>query len=146
MSMRKTVGLMITAFLIMIISTLAVSAYPHTCMISPGVGHPMLPDTDCDGIVDMEDNCPFITNPMQRDAEGNGLGDACDLYIESITTNPADFVYNGRAFNTYVTLYNNRDYNMRNLKIRVLVPELGIESVRYIDNLGMLFIEFSVNL
>lgn len=107
----------------------------QTCMISPGIGGPLFPDADCDGFIDMEDNCPFIVNPMQRDADQNGLGDACDLYIESIRTNPADFVFNGRAFNTIVTLYNYREHNIRNLKVRVIIPELRIESVRYIDNL-----------
>ena len=82
--MNKLMGLMIITFLIIVISPGFVSA--QTCVISPGPGGPMLPDFDCDGIVDMEDNCPFITNPVQRDADGNGLGDMCDVYIESITT------------------------------------------------------------
>lgn len=133
--MNKTIISIILSILALMLISTSVSAYPHTCMVSQGVGHPLIPDTDCDGVVDPVDNCPFITNPVQRDAEGNGLGDACDLYIESITTNPADFVFNARAFNTYVTLHNNRDYNIRNLKVRVLIPELGIESVHYIDNL-----------
>ncbi len=122
--------------LVLIISMTAMpSASAHTCAISPSINQPLMPDTDCDGVPDEYDNCAYITNPMQRDAEGNGLGDACDLYIESITTSPADFVYNTRAFNSYVTIYNNREYNIRNLKIRLIMPELGIESVRYIDNL-----------
>jgi hypothetical protein len=72
---------------------------------------------------------------LQQDAEGNGLGDACDLYLESVNTNPGDFVFNGRAFNVIATMHNNRDYNIRNIKVRVIIPELGIESVQYIDNL-----------
>jgi hypothetical protein len=66
-------------------------ASAQTCMISEGIGKALLPDTDCDRIVDIQDNCPFITNPMQRDYDGNGLGDACDLYVESISTSPSDF-------------------------------------------------------
>jgi len=131
--MNKLIVLMITAFLIIVISPGFVSA--QTCAISPGPGHPLLPDFDCDGIVDMEDNCPFITNPMQRDADGNGLGNLCDVYIESITTNPADFVFNGRAFNAYATIYNNREHNLRNVKVRLIMPEIRVESVQYIDNL-----------
>ena len=130
--MKKHVFLIILALLVLVFSMASVSAQ---CAISPGMGQPVLPDLDCDGVIDMEDNCPFIPNPKQRDAEGNGFGDACDLYIESITTNPADFVFNGRAFNTHVTLYNNREHNLRNLKVRVIIPELGVESVRYVDNL-----------
>lgn len=123
---------------ILLLITVAIApalASAQTCMISRGLPYKLMPDTDCDGIIDAEDNCPFIPNPMQRDAEGNGLGDVCDLYIESISTSPSDFVYNGRAFETIVTLNNNRNYNIRNIKIRVIVPELGIESVKYVDNL-----------
>jgi hypothetical protein len=133
--MHKTITFILCLALAFVLGAMTASA--QSCAISSGLGHPLLPDTDCDGIVDMQDNCPYITNPVQRDADMNGLGDACDLYIESIRTNPADFVYNGRAFNTIVTLENNRDYNIRNMKVRVFVPELGIESVQYIDNINV---------
>ncbi len=35
-------------------------------------------DTDGDGIFDVDDNCPTTSNADQRDANANGLGDACD--------------------------------------------------------------------
>jgi arylsulfatase A-like enzyme len=38
-------------------------------------------DADCDGIADDDDNCPFISNPDQKDTyppQGNGIGDSCD--------------------------------------------------------------------
>ncbi len=34
-------------------------------------------DTDGDGIVDLNDNCPLVFNPLQEDADLDGLGDAC---------------------------------------------------------------------
>ncbi|MBU0757631.1 MAG: hypothetical protein KKF44_06180, partial [Nanoarchaeota archaeon] len=37
-----------------------------------------LPDKDDDGINDMEDNCPEMTNQDQSDYDGDGFGDACD--------------------------------------------------------------------
>jgi uncharacterized delta-60 repeat protein len=36
-------------------------------------------DTDGDGIPDGDDNCPFVQNSDQDDADDNGLGDACDF-------------------------------------------------------------------
>ncbi|MHA8061244.1 gliding motility-associated C-terminal domain-containing protein [Aquirufa beregesia] len=35
-------------------------------------------DTDGDGLVDFEDNCPSTYNPNQLDTDRDGLGDACD--------------------------------------------------------------------
>ncbi|MCX6832626.1 MAG: C10 family peptidase [candidate division Zixibacteria bacterium] len=36
------------------------------------------PDWDGDGIPNVSDNCPLISNPTQTDADIDGLGDACD--------------------------------------------------------------------
>ncbi len=35
-------------------------------------------DTDGDGKINSEDNCPNVANPDQADADGDGKGDACD--------------------------------------------------------------------
>jgi hypothetical protein len=34
-------------------------------------------DTDEDGVIDDEDNCPYDANADQTDSDGNGIGDAC---------------------------------------------------------------------
>ena len=46
--------------------------------ISPDLPDPMTTDTDKDGIVDAEDNCPLVANPDQEDADASGYGDACE--------------------------------------------------------------------
>ncbi len=43
-------------------------------------------DTDLDGILDIEDNCPLIANPGQEDYDNDGFGDVCDEEI-SISLN-----------------------------------------------------------
>lgn len=35
-------------------------------------------DTDGDAVLDMDDNCPLVFNPIQGDMDGDGIGDDCD--------------------------------------------------------------------
>ena len=44
----------------------------------PPVEDPPPPDTDGDGVIDDEDNCPEDANADQIDSDVNGKGDACD--------------------------------------------------------------------
>ena len=44
----------------------------------PPAEDPPPPDTDGDGVIDDEDNCPEDANADQIDSDVNGKGDACD--------------------------------------------------------------------
>ena len=35
-------------------------------------------DQDNDGVSNARDNCPTVTNPDQKDSDGDGIGDVCD--------------------------------------------------------------------
>ncbi len=55
---------------------------------APGYG-PQL-DTDGDGILDANDNCPRISNADQADADGDGVGNVCDNCVNTANPNQAD--------------------------------------------------------
>src|SRR5687768_10174999 len=48
-------------------------AFGKNCSQNPGACGPDV-DLDDDGIADAEDNCPFVPNPLQEDADQDGFG------------------------------------------------------------------------
>ena len=56
-----------------------------------------LQDSDGDGVLDADDNCPSVANPTQEDADADGAGDICD---ECTDTDGDGFGNPGYASNT----------------------------------------------
>jgi len=52
-------------------------------------------DSDGDGWVDDEDNCPTIANPDQSDLDGDGVGDTCDNCVSNANADQADLDADG---------------------------------------------------
>ncbi|MEZ4367640.1 MAG: thrombospondin type 3 repeat-containing protein [Kofleriaceae bacterium] len=44
-------------------------------LVGLGIG---VPDSDGDGVEDLDDNCQYVANADQADGDGDGLGDVCD--------------------------------------------------------------------
>jgi len=51
---------------------------PQAALVDVGFDELTNPDTDGDGIPDVNDNCPFVSNADQLDTDLDGLGNACD--------------------------------------------------------------------
>jgi hypothetical protein len=61
------------------------TAPPSTEPTNPSL-FPQIPDTDSDsdGIPDSRDNCPSASNSDQKDSDGDGKGDICDVVIAGV--------------------------------------------------------------
>jgi galactose oxidase-like protein len=67
-------------------------------------GRYVIPDGDADAVPNCTDNCPFIANALQGDADDDGIGDTCELpsmrmdFDGSGRVDGADLARLGRAF------------------------------------------------
>jgi len=56
---------------------------PNSTVTATTAGVTILADGDGDGVADIVDNCPAASNPDQKDANSDGVGDACDFASDS---------------------------------------------------------------
>jgi hypothetical protein len=65
---------------------------PQNCMYDMGVDEFSVAtvDSDDDGFVDQEDNCPCESNPDQDDLDNDGIGDVCDNCFTILNPDQAD--------------------------------------------------------
>lgn len=54
-------------------------------------------DTDKDGRLDFEDNCPKVANADQKDSDGDGIGDSCDNCPALMNSDQKDSDSNGKG-------------------------------------------------
>ena len=80
-------------------------------------------DTDCDGIPDYRDNCPYTYNPDQTDSSGNGIGDACDITV-SCSVNQRNMA-GGLAAEVSVLVQNNLGVDLSGLRVNADIPDLA---------------------
>ncbi|MDR4490278.1 MAG: hypothetical protein MRJ97_05150 [Candidatus Nitrosocosmicus sp.] len=81
-------------------------------MVGSQFAGPGLTDSDKDGKLDNEDNFPSTVNPDQKDSDGDGIGDACEI-VDSTSDSttpppPSSFIIDNRINN-----FNNFNRNRR---------------------------------
>jgi len=89
----------------------------------------MIPDTDCDGVPDRDDNCPTVPNPDQRDSSGDGRGDACNLNVacSPLVMTGLDA---GKAIAIQVEAQNNMPVEAGTIRYSAAIPQLGVGDQR----------------
>lgn len=64
-------------------------AYSTSLVVEEYTGEP---DSDGDGLLDSDDNCPLVMNPDQADIDEDGTGDECDLINDLLPDEDDDSV------------------------------------------------------
>ncbi len=107
-------------------------------------------DTDEDGVPDNADNCPYLSNADQADANSNGIGDVCDpnfnigpsgqtadvFFVKQAdmdNDNNPDIVYTGSSSSGVYIIFGKPD-GTQEIPINMLPMTIAAIAVDYMDN------------
>jgi len=78
--MRIMKKFLVVATMVLAMAAAPTAAFAYCTVRINGIDHV---DTDCDGVADYVDNCSTVLNCDQLDSDNDGVGDACQDYIDN---------------------------------------------------------------
>ncbi|MBN1645875.1 hypothetical protein JW868_02430 [Candidatus Woesearchaeota archaeon] len=105
------------------------------CMLPDPYSARMVADKDCDNVPDNVDNCPEVHNPGQWDANRNGIGDSCEVVIESFSVLPGTDLKEGQAFTVSVSFANLAPEKLYNVQVEAAVDAFGLFGSELVDRM-----------
>lgn len=112
--------------------------------VTCGVCQGTLIDSDGDDVCDLEDNCPNELNPLQEDADNDGIGDACDPFncSNELTSNfsPNPLTHSGSGSSTSTVTFPNGN-NGASFAITNLNKQGGSNNKKYTEKVTITYVD-----